>query len=295
MIPTTGTADLNATGTGSSFNWYDQATGGSVLGTGPDFTTPTISSTTSFYVEEVHSYGGGTTYGGKTDNSTGGVYHNTTQWYSFFDVFETCELKSIKVYADGAGDRTLYIEDENDVVVHSEVFTIADGESRVDINWTLAPGMGYKFRVVEGDHGLWRDDNGGEVNYPYNISDLVSITGANTTGSQYYYYFYDWEVEGGSVQCVSDREEVVVTIGTVGIEEGDLINAKVYPNPVENKLTIELEGEFTFKVIDPSGRQLKSGKATDIETFDSSELDSGVYFISIQQKDESSTLKIIRN
>ena len=284
MIPTTGTADLNATGTGSSFNWYDQATGGSVLGTGPDFTTPTISSTTSFYVEEVHSYGGGTTYGGKTDNSTGGVYHNTTQWYSFFDVFETCELKSIKVYADGAGDRTLYIEDENDVVVHSEVFTIADGESRVDINWTLAPGMGYKFRVVEGDHGLWRDDNGGEVNYPYNISDLVSITGANTTGSQYYYYFYDWEVEGGSVQCVSDREEVVVTIGTVGIEEGDLINAKVYPNPTSDFLNISIptsvEGTIDLRLLDVAGNLIQtSTMVAGQNQLDVSRFANGVYLL----------------
>jgi hypothetical protein len=193
-------------------------------------------------------------------------------------------LKSIKVYADGAGDRTLYIEDENDVVVHSEVFTIADGESRVDINWTLAPGMGYKFRVVEGDHGLWRDDNGGEVNYQYNISDLVSITGANTTGSQYYYYFYDWEVEGGSVQCVSDREEVVVTIGTVGIEEGDLINAKVYPNPTSDFLNISIptsvEGTIDLRLLDVAGNLIQtSTMVAGQNQLDVSRFANGVYLL----------------
>ncbi|MGB0916685.1 MAG: FG-GAP-like repeat-containing protein [Flavobacteriales bacterium] len=266
MIPTTGTADLTATGVGSDFYWYDQPTGGTALETGADFTTPTVGVTTSFYVEEVHTYGGGTYYGAKTDFSEGGVYHTATQYYNFFDVEADCELKSVKVYADGAGDRTLYIEDENDAVVYSQTFTIPDGESRVTLNWELTPGTGYKFRVVEGNHGLWRDDNAAEISYPYNINDLVSITGANTSQPRYYYYFYDWEVEGGSLECVSDREEVVVSIGTVGVEEGELIDAKVYPNPTSDFLNISIpttvEGNIDLKIMDVAGNLIQSSSIT---------------------------------
>jgi hypothetical protein len=284
MIPTTGTADLTATGVGTEFNWYDQVSGGSVLGAGSDFTTPTIGTTTSFYVEEVQTYGGGTYYGAKTDNSTGGVYHNTTQYYNFFDVTEICELKSVKVYAEEAGDRTIYIEDENDDVVISQVFNIPDGESRVDFNWSLTPGTGYKFRVVEADHGLWRDDNVGDISYPYNINDLVSITGSNTAQPRYYYYFYDWEIEGGSVQCVSDREEVVVTIGTVGIEEGDLINAKVYPNPTSGFLNISIpssvEGTIDLRLLDVAGNLIQTSTIVAGQNqLDVSSLANGVYLL----------------
>ncbi len=35
----------------STLNWYDVATGGTILGSGPSFETPSISSSTSFYVE----------------------------------------------------------------------------------------------------------------------------------------------------------------------------------------------------------------------------------------------------
>ena len=286
MIPTTGTADLMATGVGSDFNWYDQASGGSVLGTGPNFTTPTIGTTTSFYVEEVQTYGGGTFYGAKTDLSTGGVYHTSTQYYNFFDVNEICELKSAKVYADGESERTIYIEDENDVVVHSQAFTIPDGESRVNFNWTLNPGTGYKFRVVEGDHGLWRDDNAGDMNYPYNIDNLVSITGANTAQPRYYYYFYDWEVEGGSVECVSDREEVIVTVGTVGIEEGDLVDVKVYPNPTSNFLNVSIpttvEETIDLRLMDVAGNLILTNTVVaGPNQLDVSNLAAGVYMLEL--------------
>ncbi len=48
----TGTVSLSAAGsTGSTLNWYAAATGGTSLGTGTTFTTPSISTTTTYYVE----------------------------------------------------------------------------------------------------------------------------------------------------------------------------------------------------------------------------------------------------
>lgn len=49
-----GTVILGATASGGTLNWYSTATGGSSLGTGTSFTTPFISTTTTFYVEAVN-------------------------------------------------------------------------------------------------------------------------------------------------------------------------------------------------------------------------------------------------
>src|SRR5690606_6799093 len=47
-----GTVTLEASGTpGSVLNWYDSSTGGTLLDTGTSFTTPNITTTTTFYVE----------------------------------------------------------------------------------------------------------------------------------------------------------------------------------------------------------------------------------------------------
>lgn len=45
------TAAINGTApSGTGFEWYDAAAGGNLLGTGPSFTTPVLSATTTFYV-----------------------------------------------------------------------------------------------------------------------------------------------------------------------------------------------------------------------------------------------------
>ncbi len=46
-----GTVTLNAVATGGTLNWYANASGGTSLGTGATFTTPSISASTTYYVE----------------------------------------------------------------------------------------------------------------------------------------------------------------------------------------------------------------------------------------------------
>ena len=48
-----GTVTLQATATLGTLNWYDAPTGGNLVGAGTSFTTPSISATTTYYVESV--------------------------------------------------------------------------------------------------------------------------------------------------------------------------------------------------------------------------------------------------
>lgn len=50
-----GTVTLGATASGGIINWYDIPTGGTALGTGTTFTTPSISATKTFYVDATAS------------------------------------------------------------------------------------------------------------------------------------------------------------------------------------------------------------------------------------------------
>ncbi|MDX1829594.1 MAG: choice-of-anchor D domain-containing protein, partial [Lutibacter sp.] len=50
-----GTVTLGATASLGAINWYDVPTGGTSLGTGTNFTTPSISTTTTYYVEATNS------------------------------------------------------------------------------------------------------------------------------------------------------------------------------------------------------------------------------------------------
>lgn len=46
-----GSAVLTATGNGEGFTWYDSATGGTILSSGPTYVTPNLTASTTYYVE----------------------------------------------------------------------------------------------------------------------------------------------------------------------------------------------------------------------------------------------------
>ncbi|MBL7764999.1 MAG: hypothetical protein JNJ58_02820 [Chitinophagaceae bacterium] len=49
-----GSQILTATGTGGTLNWYNAATGGTLINTGATYTTPVLNTTTSYWVEETN-------------------------------------------------------------------------------------------------------------------------------------------------------------------------------------------------------------------------------------------------
>jgi len=51
----TGTVTLGATTSAGTINWYDDFTGGNLVGTGTSFTTPVISTTTTYYVDATNN------------------------------------------------------------------------------------------------------------------------------------------------------------------------------------------------------------------------------------------------
>lgn len=291
LIPAPGTANLSATGVGSDFYWYSQSTGGTAIGTGANFTTPTVNNTTSFFVEEVFTYGGNPVFGAKTNRSLTGTsaYFTQTGFYNYFDVLENMTLISTKVYANGAGSRTVYIQDANGQQVYSQAFNIPDGESRIYFNsWDLTPGSNYRFRVLENNHNLWRDNDEATITMPIDVAGLATITGSNATAHQgYYYFYYDWEVQAESIQCVSDRTEVVVSIGIVGVNEAQSVDVRIYPNPTSDVLNImvptEVVGMVDVQLFDLGGNLVQSSSiGAGTSQMNVSKLASGAYILNFK-------------
>jgi hypothetical protein len=297
-IPVAGTANLSATGT--VLNWYNQPTGGAVLGTGNNFTTPVVNTQDFFYVEEVYIYGGATSYGGRPDNNGTGAYQNNSSFYLVFDVLEESTLNSVKVYANGAGNRTIRLHDNGGTQLNELVVNVPNGESRIDLNFPLNPGTGYSLRTV-GDPQLWRNAPNATMNYPYSVGSMVSITGTNVTGANtynYYYYFYDWEVSSPERVCVSPRTEVSVTVGTVGVAEGDLLGTTMFPNPATDNLNVVLpasvKGNINMDVYSSTGQRVMSSRLTaGTARVDVGGLASGVYSFRIKTDNGHYTQRIV--
>lgn len=118
-----GTTTLQAAGSaGTTLNWYTSSTGGTPIGTGTSFTTPSISSTTTYYVEA--SIGGssafvGPTYSGTSNNGTNvgshGIMITTTQ--------PNVLINSVDIPFTGTGTFTIALKDPSNTTVITSVTT----------------------------------------------------------------------------------------------------------------------------------------------------------------------------
>jgi hypothetical protein len=107
--------------------------------------------------------------------------------------------------------RLIELQDENGDVIQSIMVNIPVDSPRITLNFDLTPGIGYQLGTNTAQNvGLLGYESprlqrsNSQVNYPYVISDLVSLNNSDQ-GLSYYYYFYDWEVEVSPLTCVSDR------------------------------------------------------------------------------------------
>ena len=168
-----------------------------------------------------------------------GGYHAISEgqaaWVAF-SVTAPLTFKSMKVYAESAGNRQFWITigdptTTNYQILYDKIANIPAGESRVNFDFDLPAGDYYLVQGVTPGTiaGLWRDQGG--ASYPYTIDNVISITGtfAAASAPNNWYFGYDWEIQRAGCDPTA--------ISVVENTEPDL---KVYPNPVNNLFTIEL-------------------------------------------------------
>lgn len=204
-----GSVTLNATGTGQ-LSWYSQAIGGTALGTGGSYTTPSISTTTTYYVENMTPQAPTTV--GPVSNAFGGggQHNNTSTQYEEFTVYQNCTLATGDVYAGSAGNKTFTLWDGAGNVINNYTVNVpATGMNTVTLNIPLTPGS---YRLGGTQMNLYRNNSG--ASYPYTAPGVVSITGSSA-GAGFYYYLYNWtmNLEG----CHSPRTPVTVVVGAANI------------------------------------------------------------------------------
>ncbi|MEM7101478.1 MAG: FG-GAP-like repeat-containing protein [Bacteroidota bacterium] len=286
--------------TGENLEWYDAPTGGTLLGTGPDYNIPFIDAPNTFYVESHTLYGGELQDGGKADNAGGGGLPGTGA-YSYFDVWEEFTLLSVRVYVPANApdaNRTIRLVDGDGNVLEELIIFLDEGEHVIDLNWDVPLGADLSLRCVE--NNLFRNNSG--VSYPYAIGDVGSIT-TSFYGQQYYYYFYDWKIQKESIECVSDRVPASVVLLT-NVEDLEVISGiELFPNPASERLNISFNSEGTDAVMiqlyDILGREIARDEMNNIvrgqndHQMDVSALPSGVYTVRFTVNERSAGLKVI--
>ena len=200
-----GPAIVNATVDEGTIEWIDQF--GNPLGRGLNFLTPVLSSNTTFqarYILEDEPLA----VGPDDPDAVGpGSFHNSTFDARLqFEVIQPIRLLSVWVNSAEAKNRTLFLENsQGDLIKRINLF-IPEGQLRIPLDLDLQPG---KYQLGGANMNLYRNNDG--ATYPYEIDQLVKITGSNAfTSAGYYYYFYDWELS--PYPCESDTFSFTVPV-----------------------------------------------------------------------------------
>jgi C1A family cysteine protease len=278
-----GSMTLSASGSGT-LNWYDAATDGNLVNTGTTFITPVLTTSTTYYVEDaiMQAIQNAGIPSSALSAVTGGYYTSTATQGEIFDALAPVTIKSVTVYANTTGNRTIYLKSSAGAVLDSLTTNIASGMHDVTLNFDVPSGNGY-ILACSSNNNLWREKSG--AIYPYTLSNVISITG-NTAGSAgYYYYFYNWQVQKQS--CLSPRTPVTATI-SVGIDEFVESNISVYPDPSDGEFTIAFDNGSRemnkISIENAIGQEVFTENiltTTYKKTFNFSDLPKGIYIINL--------------
>jgi len=245
----TNIATLIAASSSGEIKWYDSQIGGTALGTGNSFTTPTITTTTTFYAgtESTNSGTAGIIY---TEDGSASSGNNKGL---AFNLSNSIILNSVKVYPQqnpgGSGPAPMTIKVlQNGIQVpgtSAVIFTPNNAEDwsptntaqTVTLNFQLPAGNNYSLEITD---GASYDNSLAYVSlfpnpYPI-INGAVSILGGIDYGyvdTYYYNYFFNWDI---TEVCSSARVPVTATVLT--IEECNLGSTVV-------NLKLFIEGYYT--------------------------------------------------
>lgn len=215
-----GEVTLSATSApGTTLNWYDAATGGTAIGTGNTFVTPTLTNTTTFYVAASTGSGGLASAGLPNAISTTGY---TLESGLFFDALTDFTLEGVYVYpmGTGAGDVTIALQTTGNVTLQSLVVPMVGTgapyvKTYVPLNFNVTAGTDYRLVMLTRTglvSGLLRESGASWGSYPLTLPGVLNITSGKCcpdATSTSYYFFYDWQVSTG---CESPRTAVTANV-----------------------------------------------------------------------------------
>jgi Ig-like domain CHU_C associated/PKD domain/Secretion system C-terminal sorting domain/Fibronectin type III domain len=209
-----GSVNLRATAAGGYVNWYSAATGGTALGTGNVFATPSISATTTYYAGVTSS--DSTIRNMAPVNDLPANLGSISGFGQYFASPDPVIISTVDVYPATVGSLTIQLKNAASVVVDSRVFTI----TAADVSTTVKKTLPLHFNIPAGTTG-WQlyyvetmNRGSGAYVYPYNAAGSnFAITGNTfngnniTTANQM--FFYNWAI---TERCSSPRLPVIATV-----------------------------------------------------------------------------------
>ena len=145
--------------------------------------------------------------GGALDNNIGGGSFFNNNQYLIFDSYDNCLIKSCDIYAENYRSITFELRNSNGNVIDDTTLYVSPGKQNIILNFDVPIGNNLQLGINGTNSGLYRNNSG--PNYPYNIADMINITGSSASQPGYYYFFYNIEVKAKCFNTTSIDAELI--------------------------------------------------------------------------------------
>ena len=152
----------------------------------------------------------------------------------------------------------------------------------------------YISAISPGTLSLYRNTT--NASYPYNYGNVASITSASTGSTDFYFFFYNWDIS--TISCYSDMQEAVVYVDNcTNITNNTALEFSISPNPNNGTFDIVmpiLYENTAIEILDLSGKIIFSEKLSQKkQRLDINNISRGIYLISVHQNGNTKTEKLI--
>lgn len=184
--------------------------------------------------------------GGAFDNSIGSGSYFAGDQHIIFNSNEECIIRSADIYSESINTVTFEIRSSNGTVLDDTTYNITAGKQNIILNFNVPTGNGLQLGVSSNNSGLYRNNTG--VNFPYNIGNMLSVTGSSA-GVDYYYYYYNIKVEAkclditGLSNQFNNKKSLLKVTDILGRETEEKLNTPLFyiyeDGTVKKRIVIE--------------------------------------------------------
>ena len=152
----------------------------------------------------------------------------------------------------------------------------------------------YISAISPGTLSLYRNTT--NASYPYDYGNVASITQSSNGSTDFYFFFYNWDIS--TISCYSDMQEAVAYVDPcTQINNIKDLRFSILPNPNNGSFEVVVPkaiSNSTIEILDLSGKVILSEKLNSIkQRINLNMISRGVYIISLNQNGIIKTEKLI--
>jgi hypothetical protein len=94
--------------------------------------------------------------------------------------------------------------------------------------------------------------------------------------------------------CTNTADQSILVDPCLTINENDQFGLSIFPNPTKNELNIVFEGDFNYEILDARGRLVNNGSGSNEVVLNTTDYETGVYFVTIKNESNTVTTRVVK-